>query len=152
MWFVPTKKELKHELDNIRASFRKVQANFKERDAKIEQLRAKIEENALKIITLEGSYLALSQKSQSQVSGKSHSRLETNLIQRIQHNKKALVMAEITKLLSSCSVIEAFDIVVRAKNLCSKASFYRYIASLKSQGLLTETEAETEPEEEVKVK
>jgi len=157
MWFFTTKGELKHEIDKIKTSFRQVKADFAERDHKIKQLGAKIETNALKIATLEGSYLALSQKSQSQVSSKSQSNLkqsqvvsgksrgkfETNLIRRIKQNKKALVIAEITKLLNSHSIIDIFERIVIEKGLCSKASFYRYVSSLKSQGLI-ETETKTD--------
>lgn len=137
MWFFPTKKEIQKEFEKIRGS-------FKERDQEINKLKEKIEVNSLKIATLEGSYLILSQKSQSQdVSrslNKSQSKIETKLIQRIRNNKKSLVMAEIIKLMPSMSVIDMFNIIVKEKGLCSKASFYRYIDSLKSQKLVeTET-------------
>lgn len=144
MWFIPTKKELKKELEKIRAS-------FKERDDRIEKLKEKIEANTLKIATLEGSYLILSQKSQSslkQVSDKSQATFETKLIQRIRNNKKALVMAEIMKLMPSHTTQETFDIIVYERKLCSKASFYRYLLSLKSQKLL-ETETELRLKREV---
>ena len=52
------------------------------------------------------------------------------LINRVRRSKKSLVMAEISKLKPSMSVIEMFDVIVLEKGLCSKASFYRYIASL----------------------
>ena len=43
-------------------------------------------------------------------------------------------------LTPSMSVIEIFDVIVKEKGLCSKASFYRYVSSLKSQKVLeTET-------------
>jgi len=147
MWFIPTKKEVKKEFDKIRDSFKerdvKLEKSLKERDEKIEKLRDKIENNSLKIATLEGSYLILSQKSQVSVSKQSQAvsnKIETRLIQRIRNNKKSLVMAEIMKLMPSCSVIEIFEKIVREKGLCSKASFYRYVESLKSQSLIkTET-------------
>ena len=63
----------------------------------------------------------------------SQSNIETKIINRVRRSKKALVMAEIEKLSPSMSVIEIFDVIVKEKGLCSKASFYRYIASLKSQ-------------------
>jgi len=137
MWFFSTKKEVKKE-------FKKVSDSFKERDLQIEKLREKVENNSLKIATLEGSYLILSQKSQSQVPHspkQSQGTIETKLIQRIRNNKKSIVMAEIMKLINSYSVIEMFQKIVKEKGLCSKASFYRYIESLKSQSLIkTETE------------
>ena len=146
MWLIPTKKEVKKEFD-------KIQTAFKERDAVIDKLKERIETNSLKIATLEGSYLVLSQKSQASqsheslknVSGslrKSQDNFETKLIKRIRNNKKSLVMAEIVKLIGSHSVIEVYEVIVKEKGLCSKASFYRYLASLKSQKLLN---SETKP-------
>lgn len=136
MWLIPTKKEIKKEVE-------KIQTAFKERDEKIEKLRDKLEINSLKIATLEGSYLNLSSslKSQSQGSLKqSQGKFETKLIQRIKNNKKSLVMAEMMKLMPSYTINEVFDKIVKDKGLCSKASFYRYLSSLKSQKLIeTET-------------
>ena len=136
-WFA-SKKEVKKE-------FEKVSSAFKERDEKIEKLREKVETDSLKIATLEGAYSVLSSKSQmSQVSHslkQSQGTIETKLINRIRKSKKSLVMAEIMKLTPSYSVVEVFEKIVRQQGLCSKASFYRYIESLKSQSLL---ESETE--------
>ena len=137
MWFgIASKKEVKKE-------FKKISDSFKERDNKINELKKEIQNNSLKIATLEGSYLVLSQKSQVSVSkilNKSQGNFETKLIKRIRNNKKSLVMAEIVKLMGSMSVIEMFEKIVLERGLCSKASFYRYILSLKSQKLIeTET-------------
>lgn len=136
MWFFLSKKELKKEL-------KKIQAIFKEKDKEIEKLKEKLESNSLKIATLEGSYLILSSKSQSQSQSSLKpvsSNYETKMIKRIRKSKKALIMAKIIELLKSHSVIEIFEIIVKEKKLCSKASFYRYISSLKSQKLIeTET-------------
>ena len=137
MWFgIASKKEVKKE-------FKKISDSFKERDNKINELKKEIQNNSLKIATLEGSYLVLSQKSQVSVSkilNKSQGNFETKLIKRIRNNKKSLVMAEIVKLMGSMSVIEMFEKIVLERGLCSKASFYRYISSLKSQKLIeTET-------------
>ena len=141
MWLVPTKKELNRELKNIKKG-------FKDRDDKIDKLREKIEQNSLKIATLEGSFLVLSNRSQVSVSHsskKSQPTYETKLINRIRKSKKALIMAEMMKLINTHTGIEMFEIVVREKGLCSKASFYRYLASLKSQNLIeTETELRQE--------
>ena len=120
-------------------------ATKKEVKKEIEKLREKIENNSLKIATLEGAYSNLSNKSlslKSQSQGslrQSQETFETKLIRRIKNNKKSLVMAEILKLMPSYSVIEIYQNIVLDKKLCSKASFYRYIDSLKSQKL-TETE------------
>ena len=137
MWFgIASKKEVKKE-------FKKISNSFKVRDNKINELKKEIQNNSLKIATLEGSYLVLSQKSQVSVSkilNKSQGNFETKLIKRIRNNKKSLVMAEIVKLMGSMSVIEMFEKIVLERGLCSKASFYRYILSLKSQKLIeTET-------------
>jgi len=138
---IASKKEVKKEFDKIKNS-------FKERDLEINKLKEKVENNSLKIATLEGSYLILSQKNQSQsqgslkqVSGKSQANFETKLIQRIKQNKKSLVMAEIMKLTDNHTTTEIFNKIVSERGLCSKASFYRYLSSLKSQKLIeTETE------------
>jgi len=142
MWFgIASKKELSKELDKISKA-------FKERDEKIEKLNENIQNNSLKIATLEGVLLNKAQaqvsvSSQSQgslkaVSGKSQPYFESKLIQRIRNNKKSLVMAEIMKLLPSHTTIETFDIIVLERKLCSKASFYRYLDSLKSQKLMSQ--------------
>lgn len=129
----------------MKKEFEKVSSAFKERDEKIEKLREKVETDSLKIATLEGAYSVLSSKSQmSQVSHslkQSQGTIETKLMNRIRKSKKSLVMAEIMKLTPSYSVVEVFEKIVRQQGLCSKASFYRYIESLKSQSLL---ESETE--------
>jgi len=156
MFWFPTKKEVKKEFEKIRDSFKdrdtKIEQSLKERDEKIEKLKEKIESNSLKIATLEGAYSLISSQSQpslkSQSQGslrQSHETFETKLIQRIKNNKKSLVMAEILKLMPSYSIIEIFEDVVKKKGLCSKASFYRYIESLKSQKLAeTETKLRLE--------
>jgi len=136
MWIFPTKKELKKEISDINKS-------FKERDETIDKLKEKIENNSLKIATLEGFILNKSQVSVSGSLRPSQANFETKLIQRIRNNKKALVMAEIMKLKPSHTTQGIFDIIVKERGLCSKASFYRYISSLNSQGL-TETEANIE--------
>lgn len=139
MWIIPTKKQIKKELKKISNSFRL-------RDKEISQQSSKIDENKIKIARLEGVVSVLliqskGEKSQSQGSlRKSQSNFETKVIQRIRKSKKALVIAEIRKLNPSSSVIEIFDKIVREREMCSKASFYRYISSLKSQNLIeTET-------------
>jgi len=132
MFFLVTKKELKKERDKIRASFKK-------RDLKFETLKEKVESNSLKIATLEGAYSALSSRSRVSVSRSlkgSQTTYETKLINKIRKSKRSLIMAEMLKLIDSHSSIEMFDIVVREKGLCSKASFYRYLERLKSQRLI----------------
>ena len=73
--------------------------------------------------------------------------IETKLINRVRRNKRGLVMAEIEKLPPSLSVAEMYGVIVLEKGLCSKASFYRYVASLKglnkSQSLNNGIEVET---------
>ena len=48
-------------------------------------------------------------------------------------------MAEIIKLTPIHTTTEMYEEIVLSKGLCSKASFYRYLSSLKSQKL-NETE------------
>lgn len=133
MWLVPTKKELNKELE-------KIKIGFTERDKVINELKQKIENNSLKIATLEGAYSLMSQKSQTAVStsvNKSRNKIETKLLKRISQNKKSMVMTEVIKLLNDHSVQETYQIVVVEKGLCSKASYYRYVNSLKNQELIT---------------
>jgi hypothetical protein len=119
------------------------------RSAYLKQLETELKNNSLKIATLEGAYLikSQSQKSQSQGSLKIVSgTIETKLIQRIRKNKKSIIIAEIMKLLPSYSIIDTFDRIVLERKLCSKASFYRYIQSLKSQNLINTETTETKPQ------
>ena len=70
---------------------------------------------------------------------KSYNKIETKVINRIRKSKKSLVMSEIKKLEPSMSVIDMYEDIVLSKGLCSKATFYRYVASLKSQSQIPET-------------
>lgn len=65
-------------------------------------------------------------------------KIETRIMNKVRRSKKALVLAEISKLEASMSVIEMYEDIVLTKGICSKASFYRYVASinLKSQELM----------------
>jgi len=153
MWLIPTKKEVKKEFEKIKEDFKdntdyhaRIMKDYEACMSMLKELKEDVEKDALKIATLEGAYYVLANKSQVSVSPKSQgslkqsqSNIETKLIQRIRNNKKSLVMAEIMKLTPSYSVIEMFEKIVRQQGLCSKASFYRYIESLKSQKL-SETE------------
>jgi len=142
MWFFPTKKQIKKELKKISKSFNKTNQDISHNSKVSSNLKSQIDSNKVKIARLEGAIsVLLNQKSQSQSQSlpvsksitKSQPNIETKLINRVRRSKKAIVMAEISKLTPSLSVIDIFDIIVREKGLCSKASFYRYVASLKSQ-------------------
>jgi len=135
MWIFPTKKQIKKELKKISNSFKKRDDYNSKQDKEILKNKENIESHSIKIARLEGVISVLLSKSQVSVSQslkKSQHRIETKIINKVRRSKKALVMAEIEKLAPSCSVIEMFDIIVREKGLCSKASFYRYVSSLKS--------------------
>jgi len=121
------------------ATKKEVEKSFKERDEKIDKLKDKVEASSLKIATLEGFILNKSQVSVSSSLKQSQGKIETKLIQRLRKSKQALCVAEIVKLSPSHTPLEIFEIIVKEKGLCSKASFYRYLASLKSQNL-SETE------------
>ena len=146
MFWFPTKKQIKKELKKISNSFKERDNKIKtnsirnlQNSNKINQLSNQTESNKLKIARLEGAISVLLNKSQvpiSQSVKKSQSNIETKIINRVRRSKKALVMAEINKLSPSMSVIEMYEDIVLSKGLCSKASFYRYIQSLKSQDLL----------------
>ncbi|MBA7629216.1 hypothetical protein ES703_36714 [subsurface metagenome] len=143
MWWIFSKKE-------IIKTFRKVSNENQERDKRISkqsnkfnQFQSQIESNKIKIARLEGAISVLinkskqSQKSQSQpVSSSLRDNIETKVINRIRRGKKELCMAEMSRLEGSCSVVEMFETIVKEKGLCSKASFYRYLSSLKSQNVL----------------
>ena len=144
MWFFPTKKQVKKE-------FKKISNSFRNRDKKIsnvqettEKIKDDLDSNSQKIARLEGVVsVLLSQKSQV-VSGsirRSQGNIENKIINKVRRSKKALIMAEISKLAPSLSVIEIFGVIVKEKGLCSKASFYRYVSSIRSQKLI---ENETE--------
>ena len=155
MWIIPTKKEVKKEFDKIKEGFKErdnkekshyenIKQNYETILKTIGEIREKLESNSLKVATLEGFILAKSQVSVSSNLKQSQGTFETKLIKRIRNNKKALVMAEIVKLEGSLSVVEMFNNIVLERGLCSKASFYRYIESLKSQKLIEkETKIET---------
>ena len=112
----------------------------------IEKNQDSIKSQNEKIARLEGMVSVMLQgKSQSlPVSSslpKSQNKFETRLMNKVKRNKKSLIMAEISKLTDSNSTIDIFETIVKEKGLCSKASFYRYIASLKSQNPIeTKTE------------
>ena len=139
MWFFPTKKEVKKEFKKIVDSFksRDKELSYKANKKDLGELKKDIDSNKLKIARLEGALsVVLNQKSQVSISPnlkKSQSNIETKIIHKVRRNKKSLVMAEISKLEGSLSVIEMYEEIVLSKGLCSKASFYRYVARLKSQ-------------------
>ncbi len=127
-WFGAKKKVIEE--------FKKVSESFLERDDKISQNKEDINSNKERIARLEGAISVLLKSQSPKVSinpKQSHSKIETKIINRVRRSKKSIVIAEISKLMPSLSVIDIFDIVVKEKGLCSKASFYRYVASLKSQ-------------------
>ena len=72
--------------------------------------------------------------------------IEAKMINKIRRNKKALVVAEINRLLSTrpeMDVVELYEEIVVSKGLCSKASFYRYVKTpsclLSQRGIPVET-------------
>ena len=133
-WFVGNKR-FEDFISHIKEAFKHSKKDIKDNSKQLLDLNTRLAK-------IEGYLTAQSQKSQSHsqpVSSnikQSQSNIETKVINRIRRSKKALVMAEIKKLDTSMPVIEIFDIIVKEKGLCSKASFYRYIASLKSQKLI----------------
>jgi len=139
MWIFPTKKEVKKEFNKVSDSFKKRDKRLNKQDSKFNNLKSQMDSNKLKIARLEGIIAVLlsksqSQKSQSQpVSTSLKPNIETKVINTIRRNKKSLVRAEISKLDPSLSVMEMYEKIVNEQGLCSKASFYRYISSLKSQ-------------------
>ena len=137
MWIIPTKKEIKKEIKKIANSFKKRDETLNIHKDKLIDLKTEMENNKLKIARLEGALSVILNKSQVSKSqqipislNKSHDKIETKVINTLRRGKKSLIIAEISKLRPSHSVIEMFEIIVKEKGLCSKASFYRYIASL----------------------
>ncbi|GAG23890.1 unnamed protein product [marine sediment metagenome] len=124
MWLIPTKKEVKK-------SFNKIKSHIKELTAQSLKNKEDINSNKEKIARLEGAISVLLKSQSHSNLRQSQKVFETKVVQKVRRNKKALVMSEISKLIPSMSVIDVFDIIVKEKGLCSKASFYRYIQSLK---------------------
>ena len=143
MFWLLTNKKFKRESKKISQSFLQHSEKIGEATKERVALKSQIDENKLKIARLEGMVSIIIQgdsikyKSQSQVVpinlNKTQGNFETKLMNRVRRSKKSLIMAEISKLTDSNSTIEMYEIIVLEKGLCSKASFYRYIASLKSQ-------------------
>ena len=134
-WFV-SKKDLKKETKKIKNSFSKRDKKTTAHSKRLTALKDKVASNELKISRLEGALSVLLSKSQVSVSKKSQQvshTIETQMIKRFRKRKKDIIISEIERLMPDSSVIELFDIIVSEKKLCSKASFYRYIKSLKSQ-------------------
>ena len=143
-WWL-SKKNIKNSFEGVKKDFIKISQSFKKRDKrinnhenKLNNLNNQINSNSLKIARLEGIISTLiNQKSQSQSLkvlpnlNKSQENIETKLIKRIRRSKRTLVMGEINKLTPTHTTIEMFEVIVKEKGLCSKATFYRYIASLK---------------------
>ena len=116
--------------------FSKISDSFKD-------LKKDIVSSKEKIARIEGVIsMIIKEKSQKVPNNpkKSQDTIEIKVANRVRRNKKALVMSEIAKLKDSHSVIEMFEIIVLEKGLCSKASYYRYIAGLKSQSQTPKTE------------
>jgi len=154
MFYLATKKDLKKESSKVKSSFQrrdeKSSSHNKKTNEELKQLREKISSNETNLAYLKGVVDVLLKESKavsqshsqpvSTSSKRSLGNVETRMINKIRRTRKALMMAEIGKLLPSMSVVEAYDIIVLEKSLCSKASFYRYINDLRSQSLIkTET-------------
>ena len=146
MWLFPTKKEIKESFKKLKSHITELTSQSLNNRVLIEKNQDSIQSQNEKIARLEGMVSVMLQgKSQSQslpVSmsvSKSQSvpnNFETKLVRKVKRNKKALIMQEISKLQQTHSTIDIFEAIVTEKGLCSKASFYRYIASLKSQGAI----------------
>lgn len=147
MWLIPTKKQIKEELKKIAGAFRKRDKRIDKQGDSLNSLKSQVESNKVQIAELRGAMSVLmgkSQRSQSQQVPisikKSQGNIETKVINRIRRGKKAVTMTKIKELAPTMSVIEMYDKLVLGEGLCSKASFYRYVAGLKSQSqLVSET-------------
>ncbi len=119
----------------VKKSFDKIKESFKSRDKEISENKKDIVSNKEKIAKLEGIVSVLLIKSQSQKVShnlkQSQETFETRIINKVRRSKKAIVMAEMSKLAPSMSTIEMYEEIVLNKGICSKASFYRYVTSLK---------------------
>jgi len=126
---------------------KEVKKSFSKVKSHISKNKADIDSNKIKIARLEGaiSVLLNNSKSQSQPVSKSlrksQGNIETKVINKIRRSKKTIVASEIKNLMGNHSVIEMYNVLVLEKGLCSKATFYRYIAGLKkSQKLIVRQE------------
>ena len=137
-WFA-TKKRVKKSFNEIKKAITELTSQSLNSRVIIEKNKDNIESNKMKIARLEGAISVLLNKSQVSISQsvkKSQGNIETKLINRVRRSKMGLVMAEIRKLKDSMSVIEMYEELVLSRGLCSKATYYRYIQSLKSQNKL----------------
>lgn len=122
-------------------SKKKIKDSFKKRDIRLNELDKKIEKLQEQIVSRHEINkiwdLVLGKpQSQSQSQGslrQSQSKFETKVLKKVRLSKKAITMAEIHSLAPSSSVLDMFEEIVKKKELCSKASFYRYIKDYQSQ-------------------
>lgn len=146
-------------MKNLKDSFNKVNKIIKELSQQTLNNTSSIEENKKDIARLEGMISVLMSESQVSESKKSHKsliqvsdNLETKMLKRLRKSKKDIIITQIEESLLRMKVIDVYEIIVKEKHLCSKATFYRYIASLKSQETFkNETKNETK-EKELKIK
>ncbi len=70
--------------------------------------------------------------------------LEKKYLRKIRKNKSALIKTRILELanLKNMSVPEIKDVIVDQEQLCSKATFYRYIKKLQKRNLIDTVEIE----------
>jgi len=135
MWFFVTKRELKEESEKTRISFEK-------RDSALKLLAEELKNHSLKIATLEGAILNRN-NIPINISGPETKtdNMETRIAKRImKHNKNSIAISKIMELIDTCSTKELENKIVHEMNICSSASFYRYLRSLKKQKLLNTVE------------
>ena len=131
MWWFITKKRFRDALKGIRKHILSVSDSTKSNTKELSNLKDKVSK-------LEGS-LDMLLKFQTSVKPVSDKK-ETYVIKKFRRAKRQNIIAKISELMKSLSVIEIKEIIVDQDALCSKASYYRYISSLKDKSEIdTET-------------
>lgn len=145
MFYLATKKDLKKESTKVKSSFQrrdeKSNSQDKLNEKEFKKLQEKINSTETKIARLEGALSVILENAKKEYQSQSHAistspkrSLETRAIAKIRRTKKGVIMAEIERLMPTMEIIDIYDKIVLEQGLCSKASFYRYVNDLKSQG------------------
>jgi len=124
-WLIKRSEFLKNIFQNIKQEFLNI-------NSKTEKLEQRQSEQDAKIARLEGMVAILASKSQSQSQSSLRDVSETRLIQRVKRaSRKSDIIKSIKEMLEKNVDIATIKAqVVDLKQLCSKATFYRYVSSL----------------------
>jgi hypothetical protein len=122
-------------------------------DKRLDKLEQKLEHriDTVLYIALDKIHAESLKKSQSQsqshtsLKQSQNSNFETKMIQKLRKSKKDIVRTEMIKLIGFYSTNEIFEELVNKKGLCSKATFYRHLDSLKKSQKVSNDPARMKP-------